>query len=492
MDDSQVRLKDVCPDLGKPWWRVPHLLKLNILLLVPFLTSYIGGFDGSMINGIQTVPNWQEEFNHPSGGILGLVTTMQVIGGALSLPISPWVTDRYGRRLPIAIGGVIVVAGAALQGGTQNLAGFHCWPGSIFTAIYNTSWYLGSIVAAWTTFGTFRMNNSWSWRIPSLMQAIPSIVQIIFIYFVPESPRWLSANDRTEEATRILSKYHSGTTEPTELVRFEIAEIITALQFEREGKSTSWLQFFRTRGNIHRLFITAILGFIIQWCGNSLISSYLALVLTNIGITDPETQNIINGGLQIFNFAVAVTSATFIDKLGRRFLFLVSTCGMMLAFVIWVILSARNEQQNYEPKSLGIAIVAMVFVFYAFYNMAMSPLPIAYLVEILPYTLRAKGLSVFNFSQYCSSMFNGFVNPIGLDALSWRYYIVFVAALLLWLVIIWFTFPETKGMSLEEVSKIFDGEDALRGTERVKEEIAAGTAHVEAVVVKGKDKDVNV
>lgn len=54
MDDSQVRLKDVCPELGQSWWRVPHLLKLNVLLIVPFLTSYISGFDGSMVNGIQT------------------------------------------------------------------------------------------------------------------------------------------------------------------------------------------------------------------------------------------------------------------------------------------------------------------------------------------------------------------------------------------------------------------------------------------------------
>lgn len=54
MDDSQVRLKDVCPELGQSWWRVPHLLKLNVLLIVPSLTSYISGSDGSMVNGIQT------------------------------------------------------------------------------------------------------------------------------------------------------------------------------------------------------------------------------------------------------------------------------------------------------------------------------------------------------------------------------------------------------------------------------------------------------
>lgn len=90
------------------------------------------------------------------------------------------------------------------------------------------------------------MSSSWSWRIPSLLQALVSLFQIIFIYFVPESPRWLIANGRTEEATKILSKYHSGTEEPTELVQLQVAEITSAIQFERSHESLSYLQFLQT------------------------------------------------------------------------------------------------------------------------------------------------------------------------------------------------------------------------------------------------------
>jgi hypothetical protein len=90
------------------------------------------------------------------------------------------------------------------------------------------------------------MPNDWSWRIPSLLQALVSIFQLVAIYFVPESPRWLIANGRTPEATRILSKYHSGTEEPTELVMLQVAEIIGAIEFERSMESSSYLQFFRT------------------------------------------------------------------------------------------------------------------------------------------------------------------------------------------------------------------------------------------------------
>lgn len=115
---------------------------------------------------------------------------------------------------------------------------------------------MGAIVAAWSTFGTFRMPNSWSWRIPSLLQGVVSIFQVVFIYFVPESPRWLIANGRTMEATKILSKHHSGTEEPTELVRLQIAEITAAIEFERSQESSSYIQFFRTSRSYALLHIS--------------------------------------------------------------------------------------------------------------------------------------------------------------------------------------------------------------------------------------------
>lgn len=182
-------------------------------------------------------------------------------------------------------------------------------------------------------------------------------------------------------------------------------------------------------------------------------------------------------------------SATLVDRLGRRFLFLTSTIGMLCAFIVWTGLAARNQQLEDGQKSLGIGIVAMMFVFYTFYNLAMSPLPIAYLLEILPYSLRAKGLTVFNLAQYCSGLFNGFVNPVGLEDLRWKYYIVFVCALVLWLAIIYFTFPETRGMSLEEVSMVFDGRQALETTYDIKAKGLVHEEHAEKAVPDGQTKE---
>lgn len=107
---------------------------------------------------------------------------------------------------------------------------FHKIP--LTLALY--SWSIGSIVAAWLTFGTREINSDWSWRLPSLLQMTPSVIQLCTIWFLPESPRWLISKDRDAEALEALKKYH-GNGEETELVKLEYREIRTAINLEKCG-----------------------------------------------------------------------------------------------------------------------------------------------------------------------------------------------------------------------------------------------------------------
>jgi Sugar (and other) transporter. len=86
------------------------------------------------------------------------------------------------------------------------------------TAMFNTVYSLGSIVVAWSIFGTFRIDGSAAWRIPSALEGLQSLVQLLGLYFVSNNPRWLVSKDRSNEALAILAKYHAEGNHPDPLV----------------------------------------------------------------------------------------------------------------------------------------------------------------------------------------------------------------------------------------------------------------------------------
>lgn len=201
-------------------------------------------------------------------------------------------------------------------------------------SVYNALWNTGSIVAAWVTYGTFRINNDWAWRIPSIIQALASVIQILSCFFLVESPRWLISRGKQDKARDIITKYHANGNESDPVVNLEVQEINRALEIDQEiSQGTSYLAFFKTRGNRHRLAIILAVGFFSQWSGNGLTSYYLSLVLDSIGYTAESTQTLVNGLLQIWGLITSVFFALLVNKFGRRPLFLTSTIAMLITFM---------------------------------------------------------------------------------------------------------------------------------------------------------------
>jgi MFS family permease len=151
----------------------------------------------------------------------------------------------------------------------------------------------------------------------------------------------------------------------------------------------------------------------------------LAQVLNTIGITESITQAYINGGLTIWCWLVSLCAAFFVDRVGRRVLFLTAGVGMLVAFTIWTACSA--VYQKTESSATGTAVVAMIFIYYTFAGVAWPGLTVSYTVEILPYGIRAKGLTLCFAFTSLSGIFNQWVNPLGLQALAWKFYLVYVA-----------------------------------------------------------------
>lgn len=229
----------------------------------------------------------------------------------------------------------------------------------------------------------------------------------------------------------VLAKYHADGNGHDEVVQLEYAEISTALALEKQQKkSSSFLDFLKTKGNRHRLVILISVGLFSQWSGNGLISYYLNLILNSIGITDPNQQLLINGGITTFSLVTNLFFSFFVDKWGRRPIYMISTVGTLVSWVIWTILAERYTAT--KQLAYGKGNLAFIFIYTLFYNfkyisrfrallqvsilthLLRSGLIASYTTEILPYSLRAKGFAIMEYALYGALFFNQYVNPIAL------------------------------------------------------------------------------
>jgi len=268
------------------------------------------------------------------------------------------------------------------------------------------------------------------------------------------------SKDRSDEAFEILVKYHAEGNRDDAFVQAEFAEIHDTIRLEVESSKRSWLELLKTRANRKRAFIAACVGLFSQWSGNGLVSYFLAKVLATVGITQPHKQNEINLGLSCWNFVTAMTACFAVKYFNRRTMYLYSYIGMLITFACWT--GASADFANTGNHHAAIAVVAMIFIYYSFYN-TMMPLTYTFITEVFPFHHRAKGIAITQTFSRAGSAFNQFVNPIGLANISWKYYIVYVAWLAVELTIIYFVYPETKGPTLEELAFLFEGKDAMVG-----------------------------
>lgn len=480
--DLLIPIADIEPPrlLSKPM--VPMLFSCFIVYFV----ATTSGFDGSLMSSIYTQKDYLKFYNldATSSTSTGLVFSMYNVGQIASAFFCP-LMDLYGRKFVIIMGVYGIVISAVVTAVSKNVptliagrfflsfftqlantaAANYCTEiaptrhRSRVAGFYNCLWYVGSIIAAFTAYGSERSfsGSNKAFRIPLWLQcACPGIV-CIFGWLIPESPRWLVGKGRIEDARKMIAKYHCNGNINDPLVEFEVAEIaetFATVSLESTWKVLDPRPMLRKRSDRYRAMLVVIMAFYGQFSGNNVCSYYLPTMLTNVGMTSQTTNVLMNACYSITSWISSLCGAYVHEIVGRRKMFMASSFGAALCLSGLAIATARYDVT--AAKLASNAALAFIYLFGITFSFAFTPMQIIYPSEVSSNVLRSRNMILLNLTSGVAQFINQFAAPEAMKNIGFWFYVFYVFWDLSEVVVIYFYFVETKGRSLEELDEIFE------------------------------------
>ena len=287
----------------------------------------------------------------------------------------------------------------------------------------------------------WNVEKGWRWMFGS--ESLPALTLLILLFFVPESPRWLAKQEKTEEAKNILEKiggaYHAEQ---------ELAEIKNAV----EQESGSLTQLFKGK-MLTALLIGVTLAVCQQATGINVFLYYAPKIFANMGFGTSAAlyQTIIVGAVNLSFTIIAIWT---VDKLGRKPLMLVGSLGMAVSMFI------IGGAAYYNNTNTWVLIFILGYI--ACFALSLGPVVWVYLSEIFPTKIRGQAMSIATFALWIACFIISQTFPM----MDQNKYLVanfhhsfpffMYGAVGIFTVIFVFIFvPETKGKSLEEIEDMW-------------------------------------
>lgn len=438
------------------------------------LNSVNLGFDIGVSSGIGLLI--QEDMHLTDwelGFFMGCIQLMAAIGAMCSHEIS----DRYGRCLTFTFAQVIFLIGICILGTANSFfllilgrifLGFAIGISLSIDPMYITEIAPASHRGKLTTLSEIAINvgivlgfivnwcladlpDGTDWRAMVACGAVlPLALLILSLTIMPESPRWLVANGRAEEAESILFKTHS--------VGENISSLVDGIRQQiKESKSIlelGWQPLLRPDPVTRYLMIVGIgVAFTQQLTGIESIIMYSPEIFKRAGVATTHKElffvTIIMG---VVKTLVIMVSACYLDNLGRRPLLILSTVGMSISdFLLAMAIYVRSS----------IGAVAGICSFVTFFSIGIGPVCWLMASEVFPVQIRAKAMSVATTlnrvaSGLVATTFLPMAGFLTLAGYFWFFSGV-IAAIFLWTCVY---IPETKQMTLEQLVKDL-GKDIL-------------------------------
>ncbi|KAI9010466.1 general substrate transporter [Phycomyces nitens] len=446
--------------------------------------GFVVGYDSGSTSGVMAMDIFVDRFlNIDTSYREGLLVAIMLLTATLGGLLSGYICDWIGRKYTIILGTYVFAIGALLETIGVNFGMFMA--GRVFVgfgegfltnaiplyhseiappdirgrliSLFSAMSAIGSIAGYFVNFGTSYLSSDWCWRTAFLIQVILCLL-LSFAFFLPFSPRWLVDKQRNQEALEVLALLHESTIDDP-AVRAEFDSIVTEIEYERTFGARTFVELFKGT-NLKRTMFALFTGNGAAFTGTDAISYYAPQIFKQAGLTNTSLALATSGGSKIVAFFCNILTLVFIDKLGRRLIFI---SGAFLMGSAMYIVGALFQAYNVESEgTVGLgnntarnAVIALIYIFEAAYAYSWGPVAYVYPAEILNMRTRSKGLALAYGLNWAVAIFMTFVMPIFMDNTIYGGYYFFGGCCTL-LFIGSFSLPETKGYTLEEIDQIFN------------------------------------
>ncbi|KAG2115382.1 general substrate transporter [Suillus cothurnatus] len=474
------------------------------VLLSIFITfGFLFGYNLGVISGCLIMPDFIRRFGQEgtngqyylSSSRQSIIVSLLSAGGAIA---QAFTSDRFGRRGSILFWSAIFTVGVAIQTGTtysivqlvigRYVAGLgvgalsaivplysgETAPKAIrgtILVIYQVQIISGIFLSYLFELGSHTINNSASWRIPIGLQMVWGIILLsgILLLQIPESPRHLLGTGRDDEARKVIAELN-GVPEDDPLVAEIVEELDFAIRAENEGGKATWLECFSTRNALWRRTISGmILQFIQQLNGQNFYYYYGDTFFQSAGAGRFSSCNnrlspyIIQTILGAVSVVGTLPALHFIETWGRRKSMLLgastqAVCALIVAVVGHTILAPTGTPTSAltARNRAGGNVVITFAIFQVFiFGTTWGATPWIYLAESFPLRVRPKAIALGIAINWFWNFMLSFFSPRIVDRIGPMIMLVFFGVLVFGYIYVYFTIPETQGLTLEEVDELY-------------------------------------
>jgi MFS transporter, SP family, galactose:H+ symporter len=425
------------------------------------LAGLMFGLDIGVISGATQFI--QAEFQVSDHTIEWIVSSM-MFGAAVGAAGAGWMSASLGRKRSLILGAVLFVAGSLLCGAAwspQSLIAARFVLGlAIGVAAFTAPLYLAEVASEDTrgamislyqlmiTIGifiaflsdtAFSYSGSWRWMLGII--AIPGVLFLFGLMFLPDSPRWLMMRNRKDDAIAVLQRLRGN----AQIVARETADIEEQLQTPQRG----WHLFLENKNFRRSVALGVMLQLVQQFTGMNVVMYYAPRIFHDMGY-DTASQMWFTAVVGLTNVLATFIAIGLVDRWGRKPIlytgFSVMAAGLGVVGTMMHLGIVSHAEQTLT--------VAMLLLFIVGFAMSAGPLIWTLCSEVQPLKGRDFGIGCSTFTNWIANMIVGatfltLLNGIGNAATFWLY----AGLNLLFLIFTYALVPETKGVTLEQIER---------------------------------------